>query len=270
MKSILKVEFFRLKKSAAFWVCFGLCAGLPILSLLLVSLLNLLLAGMGQMDMIWRQYASEGGAFLFLSQFTPFSSDCNILALICTTIVLCSEFKNGTVRNIVMANKSRTQIFLSYFVISLVIGVIYLLTEFTVTLTVFGSVVGFGNLAATKVFTNILLFLAMGISSLVCVQTMVCMFMFTTKRTSLTILFPLLISLLLPGIISQIVEAVISAAQGAPIPQNVLYFIPFSNWQVDTLTPSGLNVGMVILYNLILSAVFFVSGFFPFKKADLK
>lgn len=41
MINILRTEFFRLKKSKLFWIFFGICCGLPLLS----ALLNLAMAG---------------------------------------------------------------------------------------------------------------------------------------------------------------------------------------------------------------------------------
>ena len=270
MKEILKVELFRLKKSVAFWVCFGLCVGFPLLGFALTYGINLMFSEIADMETLLQQYRTEGGAFLFLTDYIPYASDCNILALICTTVVLCGEFRHGTVRNMILANKSRKQIYLAFFVMSLIVGTVYLLSSFTMTLTLFGTSFGFGNLAAPKAFTNVLLFLLMGITSMVCVQTMVCMFMFGTRKTSLTILFPLLITTLLPSFVAQISGAILAAVRNPSVVQKVGYFIPFYNWELDILTPSGVNVGMILLYNVLFAAIFFVSSFFSFQKKDLK
>lgn len=270
MKEILKVELFRLKKSVAFWVCFGLCAGLPLLGFLLTIGINFMFSDIVDIDVLLRQYSAEGGAFLFLTDYIVYASDCNILALICTAVLLCGEFRHGTVRNMILANKSRKQIYLAFFVMSLIVGTVLLLTSFTVSLVLFGTTFGFGNLAAPKALTNVLLFLLMGISSMVCVQTMVCMFMFGTRKTSLTLLFPLLITIMLPSLVSQIVTGVLAAVRDPAVVQKVAYFIPFYNWDLDVLTPSMVNVGMILLYNVVFAAIFFVSSFFSFQKVDLK
>lgn len=272
MISILKVELFRLKKSTAFWVCFGLCIGLPLLSLLFLLAIDMLTKSLGDTGLIADLLREAGGTLSMTQDFVAYSADNNVLALIASAVVLATEFSHGTVRNMIVANKKRSEIFLAYYVVALMIGAIYLFAQLAALLLFFGPVFGFGNLGAGQAITTLLCQFAMGLTAMLCVQTMICMFLFATRKTSLTILLPMLVVMLVPDIISGIVSIVLVAlSQNVTVSQTALQCIPFYNWQtLDILHPAGLNVSMVCLYNLLFTGLFFLCGISTFRKTDLK
>lgn len=155
----------------------------------------------------------------------------------------------------------------------MIIAVSYYLTEFVLRLALYGAMLGFGAETAATSATNIFTYFALGLCSILFVQTCVCMFLFTTRKQSLTIVLPLLICLLAPSILTGIIELIINAATyaGNAPSAKALECIPFYNLSVlNPSQPSGLNVGMIALYDILFAGVFFVSGFFLFQKADLK
>lgn len=267
MIGILKVEFFRLKRSTAFWVCFGLCIGLLLISMLFLLLTDALLESWGETDDL---LFVGGGVFYYTQDLTSYASDVNILALICTAVILCGEFGGGTIRNMILANKSRRQIFGAFCIFALIVGTIFYFTYFACILLFFGPTFGFYGLAVGQAIITLLCHFAMGLTSLLCVQSFVMMFLFVTKRTSQTILFPMLLALFLPDILSLLVSLFASLVDVA-VSETFFMYLPFVNWStLDMLNPNGANVGMVLLYNLILAAVFLFVAYKTCKRSDIK
>lgn len=270
MINVFKTEMFRLRKSKLFWIMLGVCAGLPILSALFLAAL-----GLGGEDSITGALI-EGSDFSVISSLSSFSSlmsDSSLFALICSSIVLCREFTNGTVRNVLLANKSRTQTFFAYYLTAMLIGTSYYLTEFVFTLALSGAVLGFGSLTAGQATSSVFVCFALGLGSVLFVQSCVCMFLFCTRKQAGTIAFPLLICILAPSLIQLIVGAVMlaNAVNGLEVSTDALRFIPFYNTMFfNAATLDGVHATMIAVYDVLFTAVFTVSGYFTFKKADLK
>ena len=272
MISILRAELFRLKKSRTFWVIFIINAALTFLSALLLLAVEAIFSAIDQGSFL-EMLGLTTSATAMLSTFSSFSSDSAVLALICTAIFLSREFTQGTMRNAILANKSRQELFLSYYVVAMLIGTVYFVTEFLLSIALYGSLIGFGMQSASEVTTSIFIYFALGLCSLLFVETCVIMFLFTTRKQSMTIVLPLLICLLAPSLITSIIELIISAASyaGNAPSYEALQCIPFYNMStLNPMDPAGLNVGMVVLYDLIFAGGFFAAGFFTFMKADLK
>lgn len=272
MISIFKTQMFRLKKSKAFWIMFGLCGGLPILGGLFLLILEAAFKAIGEgsfLDML----GQTANALTMMSSFASYGTDSALLAIICSAIVLSKEFVNGTMRNVILANKSRTEMFFAYFLTSLVISLSYFGVEYIMYIAVFGPMLGFSGVSAGGVVTALLCFLAIGLSAVLFEQTCVCLFLFCTRKQSLTIVFPLLICLLVPGIVQTIVGVIVVAitVAGKVVSETAGNYIPFmSSSGINPLSPAGIPMLMTIVYNLLFAAMFFVIGFFRFQKADLK
>lgn len=269
MKSIVKMELFRLQKSKSFWICFGLCVGLPILGF--AGMLFLLaISNSVPLATLLRQLNVEGGAFMSLAEFVNYATDCNILAIICTATLLGREFRQGTIRNMVVANKSRDSIFLAFWCISLIVGTLFCLVSLVLVTVLYGAVIGFAELPSTTVFTNMLFYITMALTSTLFVQTLTCTFVVAGKKTSMAITLPILIIIFAPSVVSTVVTAVLAAlVEDAATITNALQYLPFANWTFDVAHVSGANVGMIVLYNLLFTAICFVAGFFPFRKSAL-
>lgn len=273
MISILKAQLYRLKKSKTFWVIFIINAALPIIGSLFILGIEAIFKTAGNDSFLELLGLIMGSATSALAGFASWTSDSTVLAIICAAIILSREFTQGTMRNAVLANKSRTHIFLAYYIIALLIGGIYYLTEFVLRLGLYGAILGFGIQSAADATTTTFTFFALGLCSTLVMQTCVCLFLFTTRKQSLTIALPLLIALLVPSLTQAIIELILSATEyaGNVVSEATKQCIPLYNMSMlDSIQPSGLNAGMIALYDILFAGVFFVSAFFPFLKTDLK
>ena len=275
MLNILRTQLFKLKKSKAFWVLLALCAALPILGILLLLGIGGLFDSIEGVGSFWDILGMAFDAQSSMTALVAYSSDSALMAMIFSAIILSREFTQGTVRNTILANKTRKQIFFAYFLTALIVGTSYFLVEYVTKLVLYGSIFGFGGLGIGDATTAMLCYFAMGLCAVLVAESCMCAFLFCTRKQSLTIVLPLLICLLVPSIVAGITELiVVASSMNGNIPsETVLQCLPFYNMQEAVLNidlPAGLNVGMIVLYDLVIAAAFFTMGFFAIKKADLK
>ncbi|MCH5156646.1 MAG: ABC transporter permease [Clostridiales bacterium] len=270
MINILQTEFFRLKKNILFWVLLGVCAILPLLSALLELAV---LSGMSAIDTgmeydLWEiiKTSNIGGAAI--SSIPNLSADLQLFGLLCTSIFLCKEFSGGTFRNMLLANRSRKELYISYMLMSVTIGACYLGAEFVATLLFDGVIFGFGTMSAANVVSACILSLALGLISVIFVQSMMCMFMFSTRKLAVALACPLAISVFIPAFIFSFVSL---GAQLDMISEKDLSWIPLYNLNLLDLTAiDGALIGKILLYLIPLTALFITIGWVTFRKADLK
>lgn len=271
MIDIIKIELFRLKKSRVFWIILGITAACPLLLILLNAVaLSLGLGVEGDMFDLLRGAGITG---VLLQYTTMISSDAALLTVIATAIVLSKEFSDGTMRNVVLANKSRAELYFGYLITAIVVALTYLVSFYAVTLIIVAPIFGFGGASAGKVVSACFSSFGLSIFALVFMVSSVCMFLFSIRKQWATILFPILIWFLVPTIMTQILEIVTQAAEesGQIIPLALQQWIPFVNLQYsDPINIDGAIAGINILYLCIFIAVFNVTGYYTFKKADLK
>ena len=270
MINILHTEFFRLKKSALFWSLFGVCAALPLVSVLLnaVSVSMLESGDIGvEFDNVWDYVRTLNITVEVLSGLPRLSGD-SLFALICTSIFLSKEFSGGTFRNMILANRSRRELYLSYLLMAVTIGASYLGVTFVSTLLFNGIVFGFGTMTAAKVITACILSLALGLISVIFLQSMMCMFMFGTRKLAVALTCPLVICIVAPSFIYSFVE---TFAQFGLITSADMSWIPLYNLNLLNLAQNdGALIGKILLYIIPLTALFGSMGWVTFRKADLK
>ena len=271
MINIIKVELYRLKKSTLMWVMFGLTVASPLLTALLSLIVNGLVVGSA--SNLLSALRSSILTFTLLQDTSALLGDSTMWALIATGVVLSKEFVDGTMRNVILANKTRAELYFGYLITSVIVSFAYLLAYLLTVLVIIAPIFAFNNAAASTVITAILCSLALGIAVLAFVQSCMCMFMFTVRKQWATILLPILICLFAPSVFQIIVQLVTFAksVSGQPISEGALRFVPFINLEYLNLANiDGAVVGMHIFFCVVLTAVFVVSGYYSFKKADLK
>ena len=96
MFNILKSLLFRLKKSKMFWIMLAVVAFLPLLSLLLYKLVLQLADVLVDMPL---DLELEMVTSISMTEWVLPSSTVTFLTLLCTSIFLCKEFSDGTIRN---------------------------------------------------------------------------------------------------------------------------------------------------------------------------
>jgi hypothetical protein len=144
MLNVVKSLLYRLKKNKMFWIMLGVCAFLPVLTLLLN---NLILQFADIFVDVPLDMGLEMTTYMTLSELVSLSSNANFFTLLCVSIFLCKEFTDGTIRNALLSNKSRVSLYAGYGITALTIGGSYLVTYFISTLLALGIPFGFGGIA---------------------------------------------------------------------------------------------------------------------------
>lgn len=275
MIDIIKVELFRLKKSKAYWILLGLAAVCPLFLIFTNAALYMLVGSIdGGFDgSILNVLRNANFTAAMLQYMTSAASDITLLATIATAIVLGKEFSDGTMRNVVLANKSRAALYFGYLITALIVAASYLVAFFTVTLVIVAPIFGFGGMGAGKAVTACMCSFALGLLAVTFMEACVCMFVFGARKQWAAILFPLLIWFLVPQAFRLVAEilSMAKSAFGETLTMDTLRWLPFVNMDYfDVSSIDGALVGINILYLAIFITVFTVSGYYTFKKADLK
>lgn len=270
MVNILQTEFFRLKKSVLFWSLFAVCAILPLISVLLELAV---FSGLSILD-IGVEYDTAdivnalNPAGQALTSIPNLSADFQLFALICTSIFLCKEFSGGTYRNMILANRSRSEVYFSFLLMAVTVGSTYLGVAYVSTVLFNGAIFGFGMMTATEVVAACVIALALGLVSVIFMQTLMCMFMFLTRKLSVSLICPLLIGIIAPSVIYSFIETFSTLGM---ISVTDTSWIPLYNLNLLDLTNiDGALIGKILLYLIPLSALFGYLGWVLFRKADLK
>ena len=277
MLNVLNTQLYRLKKSKLFWAMLIVCAVLPIIGMIfttaLIEIVSHLLDGM-EMDILG-ELRTDGGAMTLqaLGGLFNLGSDAALFSAICSSIFLSGEFSGGAIRNMVLANKSRTQIFLSFLSIALIIGFSYLGVAYLSTLVCYGAVMGFSGVTVSNVISGCFTSLFLALLSIALVQSCVVLFLFSTRKTGATVAFPLLILIIAPSIITSIVDLVLGLRMlaGSSVSEAAMSWIPIYNMSLfNAAEIDGALVGKIALYNIPLAAIFAFFGWFAISRVDLK
>ena len=277
MLNVLQTQLYRLKKSKLFWALFIVCGVLPLIGMLFTTALLSVLSDVfsGDSFVIFDSLRAEGGRMTLsaLGGLTSLGSNPALFSLICSSIFLSGEFSGGAIRNMVLANKSRTQIFLSFLSVSLIIGFSYLGVAYLSTLTFYGIAMGFGGVTAQAALSGCFSTLFLGLISIALVQSCVCLFLFVTRKTGPTVAFPLLIMILAPSLISTVVDIItgVKILVGQGVSQTALSWIPLYNMDLFSASSvDGAIIGKIVLYNVPLAALLSTLAWLAIDKADLK
>ena len=274
MTNILQTEFYRLKKSRLFWALFGVSAGLPLISPLL-SLLLLFgiysLSGESGVSIDWQTFRSLHLTTSMLSEYASVQNDASLLAVICTGVCLSRNFAYGTYRNMLLAKHSRLEIYLSDLLTAMIVGASYIGVSIISSLLFGGLIFGFGT-SALNIFTAIITSIMLGLISIAFAQTLLCMFLFGTRKTSVALSCTIVICLVAPSLFEGLVQMLtLFEVFGASQINIDLSWVPLYNSSLlDLYDISWPLVGKIVLYLVPLSVFFGFMGWITFRKADLK
>ena len=276
MINVLRLEFFRLKKSKLFWILLGVTALLPVISALAttlrLSVIDAITSSGSEMSGALEQFRSAVTTSI-MSSLGMIGYGATLLPLITASVVLSKEFADGTMRNAILANKKRSELYFAYVTVAFTVGAAYMSAFMMTSLIIIAPIYGFGDLTAGQIVSAIFCSLALGLLSIAFAQSCVCMFLFAVRKQWATILFPILITLLVPDIMQTaiILITTILGFQGDTLSYTAMSWIPFYNASLfNAGAIDGALVGKIALYDLLFTAVFTVSGYFTFEKADLK
>lgn len=140
MKRMLSYEIFKLKKSKYWWIC----------SLVIMFMTGLSVLGIyyGNSEL---SNVSDNNLATHMLTFTLFKpailgQNSLLIAIIIGTLI-CSDFSNGTIKNVSSKGISRTQIVLSKMIIGSALGILLILVKLLTGLFLGYMMIGFSNVA---------------------------------------------------------------------------------------------------------------------------
>lgn len=275
MLNIVKSLLFRLKKTKMYWIMLGVCAALPLLTSLMCSFV------LDIADIfidLPPNVGFEATTYMSLSSLASLNSDVNLLILLCVSIFLCKEFTDGTIRNALLSNKSRWQLYSAYGVTALMIGGSYVLANFVSTLLSLAIPFGFGSTTPVgHAISACLCSLLLGLLSMMVVVTTVLLFMFLTGKQAPSIVLPLLVTMFLPAIalsavefVSQLVVLVQMGGQWMDVYIDYTWVPLYNAFMYDSMDVDGGLVAKISMYYVAFTGLFVWLGSLAARKRDLK
>lgn len=274
MKGLLKADFKRVFKDKLLIVMAILAVVFALITPLLYALL---FSGTDEMvsGMVSGLVSAKAN---FFSSFSV-GNNLGLIAPVLLAIALCKDFSYGTVRNKIIAGKSRSAIFLSLFITCSVIFVAVMLLHAFVTLGV--SLIFFDYQQGDFTVSDFWYFmesLALDILTLLFVAAMLSWLCACMKNVGLVIVLYIAISfvLVLAGSIMQMVARVMESIGGNENTVSVLKFLDRINvGSAVTYIGTGTKYTLEdILYLTLPSTVgilgFLGLGLWRFNKKDLK
>lgn len=144
MNRLLKFEYRKLFHSVSFYICGGITILLALINVYTISAQESLLA-----DFMIHFDNSGAGMMLAASGNISYT----LLFPIAISIFLCSDFQEGTIRNIIGRGYSRTQVFFAKLISAATIAAIYYLAGVFVS-TIYGIILwGFGSIAVVDLLS---------------------------------------------------------------------------------------------------------------------
>ena len=153
------------------------------------------------------------------------------------------------------------------------IGSCYLGVNFLSTLLFSGSIFGFGSLTALEAITGCIVAFAMGLVSVLFVQTLMCMFLFGTRKLAVALICPIVICSFAPSLLLaffQMYDALNMVSTGAANTMDLSWVPLYNSSLIDISQLDGALIGKILMYNLPLTVFFGFMGWVRFRKADLK
>ncbi len=203
MLKLIKSDFYKLFRMKSFYICGVLAAvfaGLGIFSL-------------NALDKM--QYAMYGLEDMFISQYTGIYaltiglSSATLFTTIVVSMFVPSEFKFGTIKNIISRGIGRTQIYFSKYIVTIFVSVVYSLL---CALTAFASgciLAGVGDFDRT-IFLDILEVVGLFLLAEIALQSIFHMMGFIVRSTGWTIGTNIAILAFLPSMVLNLIDMAVN------------------------------------------------------------
>ncbi len=163
MKSLVKCDIYKLKKSRYFWICLIISVLLAAATVFLLDF-TYKLAGENMEAQIEQQQAAMEESGLSVSAegiptnydnlstsaqlMTFFAGNTTLIMAVLISLFVGSEFNQGTIKNIASRNYSRSAIYLSKLIVGILVSILYTLL-FVLTAALIASVLwGFGDVSS--------------------------------------------------------------------------------------------------------------------------
>lgn len=277
MTNLLKADFKKVYKDKLFMVVciIGLVFAVltPLINFGMLKLLST------QTDMSAESInALTGGQitakYIFFMAFSP-ANDFGLIMPILFSVILCKDFSQGTVRNKILSGKSRSQIFLSTYIVTTIMLVslilIYAFMSLGVSLILFDY--------STTPFTISDFWYALGSIGLwivvyLAISAIVCLIAFVMKSVGLTIVMVIAVNMVL-----SLIGGLLSMAGGmlsangsnlADVLTIIANAIPFSATHGTGVGFKLIDVVVSLIASLAMAVGFVFLGMKIFNKKDLK
>ena len=269
MKRLLKADFYRIIKSKL-----SIAAIIIIVAFVLINNFSYLFLK----TLLEEQVGSDSsmnslfsGRSFFVQSFSS-TNNVGVIIPIFTSIIICSDFSSGTLRNKIISGHKRRNILLSSFISGTTYNVILVLTYALSNLLLGSLLLGYGTSFDGGQFVLVLKELFVGCLQYIFISSIIVLLAFAFKKVSLTIILQFVVQLVLNGLL--IIASIIQSFDVPNIFKKLNLIIPINpvnemisqgGVALDNTTVIGGSISMVI-FIIINIAV----GIVIFKESDIK
>jgi len=264
MSKVLNTLLFRLKKSKILWVLLALTVAMALLDVGLLKLLPLI-AGSGS-DMVATLLGGDAFATTF-STLARTDSYSAMFVVFFVALFVGTDFSEGTLRNVLLSNKSRLQIYLAYLIVSVGCCIAFVFAQAAVYVVALALMGEFAKYTLVQALTGIFYSIGLGVLSCLVMAATTLLVLVGTKKRVLAVILPLAGTMVL----ATVFEVVVLVAQVQGMAVGALQWIPFAQQMFfNAGANNGALLGKILLVNGLLAAGEGVLGYFVFAKAQLK
>lgn len=264
MKNIIKSDFYKLRKSKAFWICTALCIGFAVLMVVAMQMgMSNTLATRDPLDpeyISMFNMSQQTSGIWALEYFLPMGFNITFIGVF-VAIFVSSEFGFGTMKNTLSRGAERIKVFFSKFTVCSCAALVMLFV-FMLTLVTTGAIV-WGNFGIAT-FSGILGLVSLQ-SLLVIAFTALFVFISMTMRSNggaiATNIICVTMASTLLGAISMFFGGAINLSD---------YWLSTAVSKLATLTPTSGDVMQGIFIALGWGIASVLIGSMLFKKIDVK
>ncbi len=277
MSSLLKADFRRIRKDKLLLIMGILAVAFAVVIPLIYAAIFRGLASLDEMTASMLSGLITGKSQFFAS--FSMSGNLGLIAPVLLAIALCKDFSFGTIRNKIIAGKSRSAIFFSLFITCATALVGVMLLHAFLTLGV--SLIFFDYQSEPFTVSDLWYFLAslgFELLALVYAAAMLSWLCASMKNVGLVVVFYVAIVMIfsLGGSISQAVTMILESSEGNKVLLSVLHFLDRINvCNAAAYIGAGTHYTTEDVLYLTVPAVVEIIGFlglglYKFKKKDLK
>lgn len=279
MTSILNSLFVKSVKVKTLYVLLAIAVLLPLLStvlsyLLLQVMLDSIPELSGELQAQLELLGIEMTSKSFVVSEVSAESTGMLLAMIGSILVLGSEFTNGTIKNALSANKSRTQIFFAYILYSVVVFIVLSLTYLLSTLAFSSMFFGYGGSGGfTQELGEMLTYIALTALIAVAVASLSFMFLTLFQKKAGAIVMSY-VTLIVVSFVTSMMLELFADYTGGVADYTLSYKI--AEWLPITQTlmlASGFDTGIVlktILTQVLAIGLFGSLAYWRLRRCDFK
>lgn len=252
MINILKAEFNKLIKGKAIYILLIATIILPFLTAGLYKIVSVI-------DDSGILQESLSTFELFKQSFNPLNN-IGLLLLITIIVIISTDFSNNTIRNKIVGGYSKTQVYLSSLIITLILSFIYMTIYTILTVLLSGVFINFSN----NTFKQYFYIYIVNMSSLFTIYTIINFFLFIFKSfgKTLGITLALLFTIL-------IVYSIFSFTINENTNKIIVTILPILNIFYSKLFSLGRTISIVLI-NIIYIITITTLGIYLNKKSDYK